>query len=374
MVSAAIAVASVSASAIFVQPDIEDVPVDRIIANLSAALAANPKDAALHARLARVHAIAYARQTSQFPAKRGTGEPWFEPGAATPPIVTPAPAQGAAGRRQHLGHAIVHYRESLKLADDQTVRLGYGWALDQSGDRAAAVREYRTVIDRAWPKEREKKAFMPGEVSLAVEAGGYLERLLDPSLDKAEIDAIRERRLQIARVPRAITPIAVPLRDRVPVDRLVDRGRGVLFDADGSRLPRRWTWLGADAAWLVYDPRARGRITSALQLFGSVTFWMFWHDGYEALAALDDNGDGSLRGVELTGLALWHDRDRNGISDPGEVEPLGRHRIVALSCRAERTPTHAHVAAFAIDGVTFADGTRRPTYDVVLRSFSSLTN
>ena len=28
-------------------------------------------------------------------------------------------------------------------------------------------------------------------------------------------------------------------------------------------------------------------MTSALQLFGSVTYWMFWDHGYQALATLD---------------------------------------------------------------------------------------
>ena len=43
---------------------------------------------------------------------------------------------------------------------------------------------------------------------LAVEAGGYLEKLLDPARDKAELDAIAERREHVDRLPRAVTPIA----------------------------------------------------------------------------------------------------------------------------------------------------------------------
>jgi hypothetical protein len=42
-------------------------------------------------------------------------------------------------------------------------------------------------------------------------------------------------------------------------------------------------------------------ITSALQLFGNVTFWMFWRDGYAAMSALDDNGDGVLSGDNCRG-------------------------------------------------------------------------
>jgi hypothetical protein len=138
-------------------------------------------------------------------------------------------------------------------------------------------------------------------------------------------------------------------------------------------LPRRWTWISPSAAWLVFDPRRTTRVSSALQLFGSATFWMFWRNGYEALASLDDNGDGALRGQELAGLALWHDRDCNGVSSPSEVRPVREYGIVSLSVRWTTT-THSDLAAIALDGVEFTTGARRPTYDVILRSASVLTN
>jgi hypothetical protein len=102
----------------------------------------------------------------------------------------------------------------------------------------------------------------------------------------------------------------------------VDRSARVRFDADGSGLAREWTWLTSDAAWLVYDPKGTGKVDSALQMFGNVSFWRFWQNGYEALRSLDDNGDGQLTGVELAGLALWHDINGSGCSEPGEVRPL----------------------------------------------------
>ncbi len=102
------------------------------------------------------------------------------------------------------------------------------------------------------------------------------------------------------------------------------------FDADGSGLKRQWTWVTNDAGWLVYDPTGNGNITSSLQLFGNVTFWMFWENGYDALASLDDNGDGVLTGSEMNGLAIWHDVSHPGYSDPGEVKPLSAHGIVAV--------------------------------------------
>ncbi len=109
-------------------------------------------------------------------------------------------------------------------------------------------------------------------------------------------------------------------------------------------------------------------MTSGLQLFGNVSFWLFWDNGYEALSALDDNGDGQLTGKELDGLAIWHDANGNGICDPGEVRPLSDYGIVALSCRYERDPAHPDRICFSPRGVVFADGSTRPSFDLVLKS------
>jgi hypothetical protein len=118
---------------------------------------------------------------------------------------------------------------------------------------------------------------------------------------------------------------------------------------------------------VVYDPKGEGRITSGLDLFGSVTFWLFWDTGYDALQALDDNRDGKLTGPELAGLAIWQDSSHFGVCDPGELKSLKDHGIVAVSCGFERDPSHPDQIAFSPMGVTFRDGTTRPTFDIILR-------
>jgi hypothetical protein len=168
-------------------------------------------------------------------------------------------------------------------------------------------------------------------------------------------------------LPRPITPIAIPLRDGLCARDIEDRRAAVAFDADGSASNRKWTWVTRDAGWLVYDPKGKGRITSGLQMFGGVTFWLFWETGYDPLASLDDNGDGVLTGEELRGLAVWHNANGNGVCDHGEVKPLSAYGIVAVSCRFERDRSHPDRIAFAPRGVTFRDGTTRPTFDIVLR-------
>jgi hypothetical protein len=146
---------------------------------------------------------------------------------------------------------------------------------------------------------------------------------------------------------------------------LVDAEAAVTFDLDGSGLRRQWGWITPKAAWLVYDPQSDGQITSALQMFGNVTFWIFWRDGYAALRSLDDDGDGALRGTELHGIALWQDTNGNGLSDAGEVRSVSESGITAISCAGELDGTGT---SWCPTGVTFSNGTTRPTYDWVAPS------
>jgi tetratricopeptide (TPR) repeat protein len=362
-----VAATALPLSARFAMRETEDVPVDRIVANLSRQIALSPDNASLHASLARVHAIAYAQQVDTLPAVKGTADPSFTPWSG-PPGVSPGAAASTAAGLDHLRKAVEEYKEAVRLSPhDYLVRLGYAWVLDQAGDRAGAIREYRAVVEGAWPDERSLKFVGPGRDPLTAEAVDYLEKLLDPTKDAEELARIRAQREQLKRLPRAVTPIAIPLSDQSVPSGIVDPRAAVAFDADGSGRLQRWTWISRDAAWLVHDPRGTGRIQSALQLFGSVTFWMFWQNGYAALAALDDDGDGELAGRELDGLALWNDRNGNGISDPGETLPLAAYGIVALSCRPVLLPDSPSLAAFVPDGVRYADGHTRPSYDVILR-------
>ena len=85
---------------------------------------------------------------------------------------------------------------------------------------------------------------------------------------------------------------------------------------------------------------------------------------------MDDDGDGEIRGRERAGLALWHDRNTNGISDRGEIRPLIDWGIVSLSTTYEYDARHQHEIAWSPRGVVFATGEARPTYDLVMESRS----
>jgi tetratricopeptide (TPR) repeat protein len=261
--------------------------------------------------------------------------------------------------QKHLAAAIEHYREALKLKKHHLpARLGLGWCLDQAGDKTAAVESYRQALALALKKESKKWLFFQG--SFVEETAHYLLPLLDPEEDAQEIEKVKAYAEANRKKARAITPLVVPLEDDAGLDELVDYRAGVQFDLDGSGFRRRWGWITPKAAWLVWDPHGSGTVTSGLQMFGSVTFWIVWKNGYQALSALDDNGDGVLSGRELEGLALWHDRDSNGVSDPGEVRPVESCGIQSLSCHYCQHPAGI---PFSPSGVVFRGGQARPTYD-----------
>lgn len=105
-------------------------------------------------------------------------------------------------------------------------------------------------------------------------------------------------------------------------------------------------WKASESApLLVYDPDGTGAVTSARQLFGNYTFGgkttniadaksstlrSPWSNGYEALGLLDTNHDDVVSGDELKPLALWLDKNRDGISDKDEVVPAREFGITQL--------------------------------------------
>jgi tetratricopeptide (TPR) repeat protein len=359
-----------SSNAIFLRVEVEKVPVERLTANLSEAVKKNPKDAASLVNLARVHAMAYSLRSNELPVNyRMPGEVWFghEPKLVPFSTIAKADAASLVEAKKHLKIAIDLYAKAVELKpDDLKARLGHAWLLSQTEKKQDAIAALRKVVEQGWEKDQKLQVLGLGGHTVTGEGAGYLIPLLDAKKDAEEIAKLKERIEKLAKLPRPITPVAIPLKDGLNARDLENRSARVPFDADGTGLKKSWTWINRDAAWLVHDPKRSGKIDSGLQLFGNVTFWLFWNNGYDALAALDDNGDGRLTGAELEGLALWHDANGNGVSDPGEVKPLAEHGITALSCRYERDGTHPDRIAYSRAGVTFTNGRTRPTYDIVL--------
>lgn len=364
-------VVALPADARYRRPELANVPMERVIANLAKEAEAKPKDAAAKFKLARAYAMAYGSKKEEVQVRAGQeNELWFGFEPKNQPVQA-APTEDKKveeAARAQLVKAIAAYEAGLQLDSANLVgRLGYAWCLDQAKRTKDALAEYRKVIEAGWKKEGALMHAGLGFHSITAEAASYAIPLMDATADAAEIKELKSRIAKMEALPRPITPIAIPLRAGLDVRGIEDREATIAFDADGSaKTNQRWTWIKPTAGWLVMDKRGQGKIESGLQLFGNVTFWMFWSNGYEPLAALDDNGDGELRGRELAGLAIWCDANSNGVSEPGEVRPLSAHGIVALSCRYEVDAAHPDRIEFSRTGVTFADGTTRPSWDVKL--------
>ena len=367
--------ACLPAHGMYLQPELKDIPLQRLLTNLTERAKAEPANSEVLHQLARTHAMAYASKLGDADAvktwsggnEKKSEQLWF--GFEGPNVPYSRNVKVGDGKnteiaKAHLAMAIATYRQALAAKPtDTTIKLGLAWCQDQAGEKPAAAILYREVAAAAWEIESKRSGGMGNFVY--VETADYLLPLLDPAKDADEIVVLKERKEKLLALPRAVTPLIIPVGERDDLPALVDRAASVRFDLDGSGRQLEWPWLTNAAAWLVFDPQNSGKITSAIQMFGSRSFLLFCADGYEALALLDDNRDGVISGPELTALALWRDENSNGISDPGEVRSVASYGITSLSIHGQ---PHETGVPYCPVGVTFKDGTTRPTYDLILQS------
>jgi hypothetical protein len=376
-----------------------EIPVDRLIANTAAYIKEHPDDAMGPYTLARIHYLALATRASSILG--------YNQGDALLPSVNGPTAVISPGRqsawtedqlRDHLRQAVENYQKALKMDEknalfhlglasvsraalDAGFKLGpipgaEGSGAAKDGDftllwREQAIAEFLRAYELSTGTNTQIAYghIANGEFSVLVsfEAGRqYVELVTARGVRETERQTLDRVKTFVEALGRTaitggkITPIVFRLTGAAPLEDLLATKKTVVFDLDGTGRPQRYTWLRPDTGILVWDPSHEERIASGLQLFGSVSFHMFWTDGYRALDALDDNRDGELRGDELKGLAVWLDENQNGISEPGEVIPIERTGIAALSARAT---TVVGASPANETGLVMADGRVLPTYD-----------
>ncbi len=227
-----------------------------------------------------------------------------------------------------------------------------------------ALSAYRRAYGLSLEADRKKGVSGPAANSLiSLDAAGSIRRIFErrplTESDRAELARIEE---QTKGLPGsvAITPLIFSTEAARPLEDLLDPSHSVRFDLAGDGRTREWPWLRAETAMLVWDQAGTGQITSGRQLFGSVTWWIFWGNGYEPLALLDDDGDGWVAGRELDGLGVWRDRDGNGRSDPGEVVSAAQAGIARLAARSDG---RYGAIPWNPRGLVTTDGRLLPTYD-----------
>jgi hypothetical protein len=92
-----------------------------------------------------------------------------------------------------------------------------------------------------------------------------------------------------------------------------------------------WVEKDAPGFFLVLDRNGNGKIDDATELFGSQDSET---NGFEELKKLDSNKDGVIdhKDKMWSKLMLWHDKNGDGISQPGELEPLSK-RVTKISLK-----------------------------------------
>ncbi len=249
---------------------------------------------------------------------------------------------------------------------DKADRTAITKLAEGSGDwLAQSLEAYRGVFKLTADADKRRGFAGPeADTLMSADAARAIVRILGThkmTFDvREETGRMKAHLKQIETVGRTVTPIIFPADSPQPLARLLDADKLVDFDVAGDGVARRWPWLTRDACLLVWDPQGTGQVRDGRQLFGSVTWWIFWDDGYQPLAALDDDGDGYLAGGELAGLAVWQDRNGNGRSDPGEVVPVSRRGIRRIATRAQGR--EGGVLSNA-RGIELESGAWLPTYD-----------
>jgi hypothetical protein len=128
----------------------------------------------------------------------------------------------------------------------------------------------------------------------------------------------------------------------------------IAFDVSPGRFafaagkPVASDWPTAATPWIALDRDGDGAITSGAELFGDATGDA--RNGFEALAALDDNRDGVIdrRDAAFALLLVWADTDGDRKSSHAELRPLANvvdaiplehhidRRCVRGNCEGER--------------------------------------
>lgn len=108
------------------------------------------------------------------------------------------------------------------------------------------------------------------------------------------------------------------------------------FDLTGHGYNVSTDWPTAHTPWLAFDRDGSGAIESGAELFGSATrlaSGAFARHGFEALAELDDDGDGRITAADQAfgALTLWADHNGDRVSQPNELTTLHAAGITAIS-------------------------------------------
>ena len=135
--------------------------------------------------------------------------------------------------------------------------------------------------------------------------------------------------------PMALDPLSLDLNGDGKIGTL-PLARGVHFDMDNSGFAEKLSWIAPEDGLLVNLADGAMRVSNGSQLLGNETRLPSGElaaDGFAALAALDDNGDGRVdaQDVAFAHLRIWQNKDSDGIASADELFALEALGIVSLA-------------------------------------------
>lgn len=365
------------------------IPVERLIKNAEIHLAANSESDEARYILARIHYLAFAHASESVPAFSEAdhgGKPelapnWMIHQKRSDELV-------ASKLVTHANSALVGFRELVKKnPKDELYQLGLASLLEQivewklrakPAELPEALKEvtmdqardaYLAAFRASLGKDvKLKEQPISGLRSLvSYEAGKAFIRLANVESDKspdlrAPLKEVQDGLAKIEAIQDsgAVTPMIFSMNRVTNIDELLAPDISVDFDLRGFGSVGKTTWLQPKTALLVWDPEKEGKITSGQQLFGGYTFQIFRNTGYEALAALDDDGNAVLEGNELNGIRAWFDTNSDAISSNNEIRDLAELGIVGIKVR----PSGQDGEHPTCDkGLLLKDGKTLPTWD-----------
>jgi len=397
-----------AAKATFVAPT--EAPIDRLMKNTTAYLTEHPDNAQAYYTLARIHYLAFAQNSASISA--------FDRGV--PPTVAPDWQQSYVRRMRllkyaeklalkqmglssdkqlsdenvptfeqlrkkyikqleqrssipgeltqqqlidHAGKALTNFQKAIELDPKNALyNLGLASLLEQYVEflrdlhepnvpepfRAIildkAIQTYYTAYSLAIKKDlKTKYRPLPGlNVLVSYEAAtGYLRlaklQTAPTNQTKSTMTKLKKSLAKLENIPksRVVTPIIFSLKDNNCLSDLLAQNSNVSFDLDGDNIIETVTW------------------------------WIFFENGYNALEALDDNRDGQLAGAELKGIEVWVDKNSNAISEPQEVTPIENLPILSIAT----TPTATDgISPTNPKGLTMTNSRNLPTYDWTIKT------
>ncbi len=143
--------------------------------------------------------------------------------------------------------------------------------------------------------------------------------------------------------PRPRDPLAIDL-DGDGIETVGIGAAPVLFDHNADGIRTGTGWIRPDDAWLVVDRDGNGLIDTGRELFGVDTLLsgtpgvdaVYAATGFEALAALNSNGDAVFNASDAAfgALRLWQDLNQDGVSQAGELSTLAQKNILSIGLAA----------------------------------------